>query len=87
MSALFRNILQQVTQEKLEELKIQKDLSSNYFNPILQKIAEPSTTPKDALQILYKAIKEYPLKDVVDTNFVENVKYVLQNAKDDPSIR
>lgn len=86
MSALFRSILQQVTQEKLEELKLQKELSSNYFNPVLTKIAEPSTTPTDALEILYKAIKDIPLKDVVDSTMLENVKYVLKNVKDDPSI-
>lgn len=54
MSASFRNIVQQVTQEKLEELKVQKDLSTNYFNPILKEIAEPSITPKNALQVLFK---------------------------------
>ncbi len=86
MSASFRNIVQQVTQEKLEELKVQKELSTNYFNPVLKQIEEPTITPTAALQVLYKAINEYPLKDIVDSVLLANLRSVLQNTKDDPSI-
>lgn len=86
MSASFRNIVQQVTQEKLEELKVQKELSTNYFNPVLKEVDEPSTTPTAALQALYKAVNEYPLKDIIDSTLLENLRYILQNTKDDPSI-
>lgn len=86
MSASFRSIVQQVTQEKLEELKVQENLLTSHFYPVLEKASETSLTPADALQILFEAIKENPVKDIIDSTLVENLKYVLQNATDDPSI-
>lgn len=86
MSASFRSIVQQVTQEKLEELKIQKDLMTNHFNPVLEQVSVPTINPVDALQILLEAIKDSPVKDIIDATLIENLKYVLENEKDDPSI-
>lgn len=86
MSASFRSIVQQVTEEKLEELQVQKNLMTSHFNPVLEQIRADSVRPVDALQILFEAITEIPVKDIIDSTLVENVKYVLQNSKEDPSI-
>ncbi|XP_037044072.1 uncharacterized protein LOC119080002 [Bradysia coprophila] len=86
MSASFRSIVQQVTQEKLEELKVQKNLMTSHFHPVLEQISADPARPENALQILFEAIKEIPVKYIIDSTLVENLKYVLQNSKEDPSI-
>lgn len=86
MSASFRSILQQVTQEKLEELKVQKNLMTNHFKPALKEAENPSNSPNQTLEILYTAVNTSPVKDTIDNILIENLKYVLQNSKEDPSI-
>ncbi|KAJ6648667.1 hypothetical protein Bhyg_03898 [Pseudolycoriella hygida] len=86
MSASFRSIVQQVTQEKLEELKQQRNLMNDHFNPILKQVEEPVVNPAEALQILYETVNNTPVKDIIDPILIENLKYVLKNSKGDTSL-
>jgi len=86
MSSSFRSILQQVTQEKLEELKRQKNLMTSHFEPVLKRAEDKTSNQKEILQLLYLAVKDSPVQDIINTVLVENLKYVLQNSNDDPSI-
>ncbi|XP_037042493.1 uncharacterized protein LOC119078878 isoform X2 [Bradysia coprophila] len=86
MSASFRSIVQQVTQEKLEELKQQRNLMNDHFNPVLKSIEEPSIDPANALQILYQAAKDSPVKDIIGQILIDNLNYVLKNGKEDSSL-
>ncbi|XP_021956016.1 uncharacterized protein LOC110852291 isoform X2 [Folsomia candida] len=86
MSASFRSILQQVTQEKLEELKLQKNLMSSHFLPVLSKVGATSGGVKDRLALLYSAVKSSPVSDSMDAVLIENLKSVLTNSAEDPSI-
>jgi len=86
MSASFRSILQQVTQEKLEELQVQQNLMSSHFKPVLEQAQDTSKNPVQVLTALYEALRDSPVEDSFDQILIDNLKYVLQNAKDDPSL-
>lgn len=60
---------------------------TSHFHPVLEKVkAASAKDKKGALSQLYEAVKGSPVKDTIDSVLIENLKYVLQNGEEDPSI-
>jgi len=81
-SQSFRNILLQVTVEKLDELKRQKNLMTSHYAPVLDAATSGN---RAALQLLYEAVRDSPV-NIFAESLSENLKHLLQNAQEDPSI-
>lgn len=82
MCTSFQSVVPQVSQKQLEELRLQRNLINYHFNPVLRHVDQPSVDPMNGLQLLYQAVKNIPIKNIIDKSFIDDFNEILKKARE-----